>query len=36
LIDKHQQHLAKLRTKALQMRDAVAYEESCAKLLPLK
>ncbi|CAF0863178.1 unnamed protein product [Rotaria sordida] len=31
LIEKQQQYLTKLRTKALQMRDAVAYEDSCAK-----
>ncbi|CAF0862957.1 unnamed protein product [Rotaria sordida] len=36
LIEKQQQYLTKLRTKALQMRDAVAYEDSCAKVLSLK
>jgi kinesin family protein 2/24 len=36
LIDTQQKHLTQLRTKALQMRDAVAYEESCAKALSLK
>ena len=36
LIDNHQKQLTQLRSKALQMRDAVAYEESCAKALPSK
>jgi kinesin family protein 2/24 len=36
LIDTQQKHLTQLRSKALQMRDAVAYEEACAKALSLK
>ena len=36
LIDTQQKHLTQLRTKAVQMRDAVAYEESCAKALTSK
>jgi kinesin family protein 2/24 len=33
LIDNQQQHLKQLRTKALQMREAVAHENLCAKAL---
>jgi kinesin family protein 2/24 len=36
LIDNQQKYLAQLRIKALQMRDAVAYEELCAKALSSK
>ncbi|CAF1277828.1 unnamed protein product [Rotaria sordida] len=36
LIDNQQQYLAELRNKALQMREAVAYEDLCAKALPSK
>ena len=36
LIDNQQKQLTQLRSKALQMRDAVAYEESCAKALTSK
>ena len=35
-IDNQQQQLTKLRTKAFQMRDAVAYEDLCAKTLSSK
>jgi hypothetical protein len=36
LIDHQQQYLAELRTKALQMRETVAYEDLCAKALSSK
>jgi kinesin family protein 2/24 len=36
LIDNQQKHLTQLRTKALQMREAVAYEDLCAKALSSK
>jgi kinesin family protein 2/24 len=36
LIDNQQKHLTQLRTKALQMREAVAYEDLCAKGLSSK
>jgi kinesin family protein 2/24 len=36
LIETQQKHLTQLRSKALQMRDAVAYEDACAKALSLK
>ena len=36
LIDSQQQYLAELRNKALQMREAVAYEDLCAKGLSSK
>lgn len=36
LIDNQQQYLADLRNKALQMREAVAYEDLCAKALSSK
>ncbi|CAF3425844.1 unnamed protein product [Rotaria socialis] len=36
LIDSQQQYLTELRNKALQMREAVAYEDLCAKALPSK
>ena len=36
LIDTQQKHLTQLRSKAVQMRDAVAYEEACARALPSK
>ncbi|CAF0941834.1 unnamed protein product [Adineta steineri] len=36
LIDSQQQHLTELRNKALQMREAVAYEDLCAKGLSSK
>ncbi|CAF0729287.1 unnamed protein product [Adineta steineri] len=36
LIDSQQQHLTKLRNKALQMREAVAHENLCAKDLTFK
>jgi kinesin family protein 2/24 len=36
LIDNQQQHLTELRNKALQMREAVAYEDLCAKGLSSK
>ncbi|CAF0794057.1 unnamed protein product [Didymodactylos carnosus] len=34
LIEDQQQYLAELRAKALQMREAVSYEDLCAKALP--
>jgi kinesin family protein 2/24 len=36
LIDNQQKYLTQLRTKALQMREAVAYEDVCAKALSSK
>lgn len=36
LIDNQQQYLTELRNKALQMREAVAYEDLCAKALSSK
>ncbi|CAF1060448.1 unnamed protein product [Adineta ricciae] len=36
MIDTQQQHLTELRNKALQMREAVAYEDLCAKGLSSK
>ena len=36
LIDSQQKYLTQLRTKALQMREAVAYEDLCAKALSSK
>ena len=36
IIETQQKQLTQLRSKALQMRDAVAYEDACAKALSLK
>lgn len=36
VIDNQQKHLSQLRSKAVQMRDAVAYEDACAKALSSK